>query len=105
MRSATLRDRLWAKVKKTDGCWMWTGALRNGYGIINRCDKVPEYAHRLAYEFENGPIADGLCVLHTCDNRACVNPSHLWLGTKRDNTHDMMRKGRQRFSNWRKELQ
>lgn len=90
-----------AQVQKTDGCWLWTGA-KNGvqdcYGRIQaeggRGSRVLS-AHHVAYELLVGQIPSGLCVLHHCDNPACVNPSHLFLGTKGDNCRDRTRKGRQ----------
>lgn len=86
-------DRLWSKVVKTPRCWVWTASTRNGYGII-RVDGRTEYAHRLAYLANMGPIPDGLVVRHTCDNRLCVRPNHLELGTKADNSRDMVERGR-----------
>jgi len=77
------------------GCWLWTSTVdKDGYGKIWGNRKLL-LAHRVAYELFKGPIPDGLCVLHTCDVPACVNPDHLWLGTKTDNNADMCAKGRQ----------
>lgn len=90
----SLEQRFWAKVKKGPGCWEWT-AMTNpkGYGIIG-INHVPNLAHRVSYQLEVGPIPTGKCVLHRCDNPACVRPKHLFLGTKGDNNRDMHAKGR-----------
>jgi hypothetical protein len=103
-RQITIRDidipnlarRFWAKVYKTEGCWFWiAGKNQHGYGKISRTRKAgPERAHRISWELNYGPIPDGLCVLHKCDNPPCVRPEHLFLGTKRDNHDDMVKKGR-----------
>jgi hypothetical protein len=82
-------------------CLLWKGARsRNGYGnrMIYRRDHRPRRqwigAHRLAYEQHIGPIPNGMCVLHRCDVKLCVNPDHLFLGSRRDNAQDMAVKGR-----------
>lgn len=77
------------------GCWEWSGKCLDsyGYGIVTRNKKTMK-AHRVAYELFKGPIPDGMCVCHTCDNRRCCNPSHLWLGTNADNIRDKVDKGR-----------
>ena len=95
-------DKFWEKVQKTDTCWLWTAATRTpgphgGYGkfATGRHRKQKNYmAHRFSWMLANGPIPQGLCVLHSCDNRLCVNPDHLFLGTQRDNANDMLAKGR-----------
>lgn len=87
--------RFWAKVNKTDTCWLWTAAKANkGYGAFGPEPGKVVKAHRYSWEMANGPITDGMCVLHKCDVPACVNPDHLFLGTKADNNRDMHEKGR-----------
>jgi hypothetical protein len=81
------------------GCWLWLRGLDgNGYANISvkRADKFSRAhrAHRLSWEFVNGPIPDDMCILHRCDVRSCVNPDHLFLGTRADNDADMRAKGR-----------
>lgn len=76
------------------GCHTWVGTIKsNGYGVININGRI-EHAHRVAWELAKGPIPEGMWVLHTCDNRRCVNPAHLWLGTQQDNIGDMVEKRR-----------
>lgn len=82
------------KVLRGEGCAEWTGATNSeGYGQKKHGDKLT-YVHILAWEMANGPVPKGLCVLHRCDNPPCYNVDHLFLGTKADNTADMISKGR-----------
>lgn len=97
--SPTFHRRFWAKVQVTETCWLWTGCRnRQGYGQITcggrRGHKV--LAHVASWIIHFGSIADGLFVLHDCptgDNKPCVRPSHLWLGTRDDNMQDAAVKG------------
>lgn len=76
-------------------CLEWKGTIKsNGYGQFKSLDKKWLHAHRYSYELFIGKIPMNMCVLHICDNRKCVNPEHLWVGTKKDNTQDMFNKKR-----------
>jgi hypothetical protein len=102
--------RFWAQVNKAgptregvDGpCWLWTGATKgqgHGYGVVARNGRSTR-AHRASWEMHAGRSADGLCVLHKCDNPPCVNPAHLFLGTHKKNAEDKMAKGRAVLPRW-----
>lgn len=96
----TLEERFWAKVEKTDTCWLWIGSVNeHGYGKMyvgldssgrRRTDK----AHRISYRLSHGEIPFNSPLLHKCDNPKCVNPDHLFIGTQLDNIQDMKRKNR-----------
>lgn len=97
MKTKPMIDRFWAKVKKTDTCWLWAASTCGiGYGQIGNgpAGSGCSMAHRYSYEIHKGPIPKGLCVCHKCDNTRCVNPDHLFLGTNHDNIKDMIKKGR-----------
>ena len=95
----TFAENFWSRVDQSggpDACWPWTGACKR-YGVLARDvsqGKKHAQAHRVAWELTNGPIPDGLYVLHHCDNPPCCNPAHLFLGTQEDNMRDCRDKGR-----------
>lgn len=76
-------ERFLTQIRFTEGCWDWLGGQDNGYGRFDG-----KRAHRLMWEAANGPIPPGLFVLHHCDNPPCVRPTHLYVGTKKDNARD-----------------
>jgi hypothetical protein len=98
-RHLPLDEKLWAKTEKRgpDECWPWRGYRDGqGYGALWDRGRMAR-THRVSYQVNKGPIPDGMCVCHSCDNPSCVNPNHLWLGTQLDNQRDMHAKGRGRY--------
>lgn len=92
-----LMDRFWPKVNKTESCWIWTAnKISGGYGRISTRRCAYEFAHRISWMVHFGDPGK-LHVLHRCDNRACVRPDHLFLGTCFDNMQDCSAKGRIAF--------
>jgi hypothetical protein len=99
-------ERLIKKISidQATGCWNWTGAkFRNGYGAI-QVNGFCKKAHRVSYSTFVGEIPDGFYVCHSCDNPPCVNPSHLFVGTAKDNAIDMQAKGRKAITTGRAKL-
>jgi hypothetical protein len=96
-----LAERFWRHVERSRGCWTWTGGLNDaGYGIIGSGGASGRMlrAHRVSWSLAYGAIPAGLFVCHACDNRRCVNPEHLLLGSTAANNLDCVRKGRGRHS-------
>ncbi len=92
--SSPPENRFWAKVRKTDACWLWTrGRSSMGYGHLRVNGKLM-YAHRFSYELHYGAIPTGMFVCHHCDTPSCVRPDHLFVGTPADNMRDKTAKGR-----------
>lgn len=89
-RGKPLVERFWAKVEKTEGCWLWRGTIySNGYGVLTDGRRRRVGVHRLAYALAKGPIPDGLVIDHLCCQPICVNPDHLEAVTNSENLRRM----------------
>jgi hypothetical protein len=97
MTTETIKTR--TKINPVTGCWEWTGAKRNGYGRLTTGSRTngtrkTVSAHRLSYQLFKGEIPRGYEICHKCDNPCCINPDHLFAGTRQDNVDDREQKGR-----------
>ena len=79
-----IREKFWARVRKTETCWLWTGGKTRGYAHL-RLDGKAIYGHRFAYQLENGPLAPSQILDHICHTPACVRPDHLRVVTPKQN--------------------
>lgn len=102
MGTPGLEARLLARLDRTGPCWIWLGALnptpvpgRGGYGVIGVDGSRTGLVHRVAHALWIGPVPKGVPVLHRCDNRRCANPGHLYIGTAKQNSKDMLDRGRE----------
>lgn len=92
-RRAPLAERFWEKVDKSGDCWIWIASRDGcGYGTIGVRTHFVQRAHRVSWEMANGPIPDGMLILHRCDNPPRVRPDHLFIGTQYDNMRDASQK-------------
>lgn len=104
-KPSPIGERLRKRTKVTSGgCWEYDCKARNAFGhrVIRVGTRAAnnvrnEFVHRVSWEQHRGPIPPGMCVLHRCDNPACINPDHLFLGTRADNTNDMLAKSREAY--------
>lgn len=91
----TLPKRFWSYVQKTSKCWLWKGTRFNtGYGSIYTGSYTCSLAHRVSWMLHRGEISDGMQINHRCDNRACVRPAHLYVGTQQENVDDAIARNR-----------
>lgn len=112
-RQQSPAERFWGHVKKSNGCWVWTGGVTSGgYGMLHvsgtrrENNVVSAAAHRFSWELHNGPIPSAMFVCHKCDNHRCVKPAHLFLGDAAANMADKVAKGRSPHGegHWRHKL-
>jgi len=90
-------EHFWSMVaiSDPDSCWEWQGCRsKKGYGNLHYTELGEDKSHRVAYRLTNGNIPVGMCILHKCDNRACCNPNHLYVGDNDQNVKDRMARGR-----------
>jgi len=92
---ASIEERFWSRVRFSDGCWLWEGSrFPGGYGRFSPRHRDEVGAHRFSYSLAHGTIPPKMCIMHFCENRHCVKPSHLWMGTYSDRTRAAIAKGR-----------